>query len=303
MARNGSGIYTKVNTFVSSNPITASAHNANWDDLALEITNSVAADGQTTMTAPLKASNGSASLPAYTFGSDPDTGAYRIDANRYGIGVAGAKVVEVNSGGLAATGDLAASGVIKQAGFQLIPVGFGPVPWSGTTAPSGWVLAGATYSRATYAALWAFAQTEIAGGNTFYTNGDGSTNFTIATMEGYVPAGTDSGAARIASFTNVGDLAGASARTLTTANLPAYTPAGTNSTGIAQLSYASANSYNTAGATKAISDIASGGGLGTVVNVATNAQTFTGTPQGGTSTSFGIVQPSRAFKFIIFAGA
>ena len=59
MSRNGSGVYTKVNTFVSGNPVTAAGHNQNWDDLATEMTNSVAADGQTSMTGPFKASTGS----------------------------------------------------------------------------------------------------------------------------------------------------------------------------------------------------------------------------------------------------
>lgn len=89
MARNGSGTYTKVNTFSSGATITAAGHNQNWDDLATEITNSMAADGQTSATAPLKGSNGTAALPTWTFASDPDTGIYRRGANELGFATAG----------------------------------------------------------------------------------------------------------------------------------------------------------------------------------------------------------------------
>ena len=41
MARNGSGVFAKVNTFVAGNAITASGHNQNWD-----IHRSVRADGK-----------------------------------------------------------------------------------------------------------------------------------------------------------------------------------------------------------------------------------------------------------------
>lgn len=94
MARNGSGTYSKVNTFVASNTITASGHNQNWDDLVSEMTNSVAVDGQSTMTGPLKASNGTAAAPSWTFGSDLDSGFYRITANSIGLALAGALAIE-----------------------------------------------------------------------------------------------------------------------------------------------------------------------------------------------------------------
>jgi hypothetical protein len=47
MARNGSGTYTVPNTFTAGTSITASGHNANLVGHAAELTNSVAADGQT----------------------------------------------------------------------------------------------------------------------------------------------------------------------------------------------------------------------------------------------------------------
>ena len=81
MARNGSGTMTIPNTMVSGQAITASAHNQNYSDIGSEITNSVAADGQTTMTGPLKSANGSAAAPSISFASDTDSGWYRKAAN------------------------------------------------------------------------------------------------------------------------------------------------------------------------------------------------------------------------------
>jgi microcystin-dependent protein len=43
----------------------------------------------------------------------------------------------------------------------------------------------------TYAALWAFAQIEIANGSTLYNNGDGATTFGIPDMRGRLPIGWD----------------------------------------------------------------------------------------------------------------
>ena len=97
MARNGSGTYSKINTFVSGNTITAKGHNDNWDDLVTEMTNSIAADGQTTVTGPIKGSNGTAALPGYTFASDPDSGVYRIAANNIAFTVGGVKVIDIAS--------------------------------------------------------------------------------------------------------------------------------------------------------------------------------------------------------------
>lgn len=97
MARNGSGVMTVPNSFVSGGTITASSHNQNYSDIASELTNSVAADGQTTMTAPLKHSNGTVAAPSITFGSDLDTGFYRKAANSVSLSLGGADAVTFSS--------------------------------------------------------------------------------------------------------------------------------------------------------------------------------------------------------------
>lgn len=90
MSRNGTGTYTVPNSFSPGGTITASSHNQNYGDIGTEITNSVAADGQTTMTGPLKAANGTFSAPSISFASDPDSGWYRKAANTLALTLEGA---------------------------------------------------------------------------------------------------------------------------------------------------------------------------------------------------------------------
>lgn len=306
MARNGSGTYTKVNTFVASQPITAAGHNQNWDDLATEITNSVATDGQTTMTGPLKASNGAVSLPSHTFGSDPDTGMYRIGANNIGIAANGAKVVDIATTGAAVTGTFAATGVISQGGFALLPLAT-VFPYAGLTAPSGYLFCyGQEVSRATYAALYAIVADT-------YGAGDASTTFNVPDLRGRVVAGQDDmGGSSANRLTNANDglngdtlgaTGGGETQVLVTGNLPAYTPAGSNGTVTVTSTIstiqrnAASFSMNPAGGatdfpqTNANSVTSTGSG-----------PTFTGTAQGGTSDAFGVVQPTIVLNYIIFAG-
>ncbi|MFA7238189.1 MAG: hypothetical protein WC058_15110 [Phycisphaeraceae bacterium] len=87
------------------------------DDLATEMTNSVAADGQTSMTGPLKASSGTVSLPSHTFASDPDTGAYRSASNEYSLAAGGTRIVAVTSAGLDVK-----TGTVLLAGVAAFPV-------------------------------------------------------------------------------------------------------------------------------------------------------------------------------------
>lgn len=308
MARNGSGTYTKVNTFVASATITASGHNANWDDIAAEITNSVAADGQTTMTGPLKASNGSVTNPSLTFGSDQNTGLYRIGADNIGVAANGAKVIDIATTGVSVTGDVTASGdveatgVLKQAGFSLLPVGV-VVPYAGTSAPSGYLLCyGQSLVRTDYADLFAAI-------GTTYGAADG-THFNLPDLRGYVVAGKDNmggtSANRLTDADDglngdtLGDTGGGETQTLVTANLPAYTPSGTLSGGSGNLAYSTNNANWSAGANATITAVGSGGSNADVT-IDSN-QSFNGVAQGGTSTAFGIVQPTIILNYIIFAG-
>jgi hypothetical protein len=96
MPRNLAGKFIVINTFVPGTTITALAHNENWADAANEISNSLAADGQTPMSGPLKAIAGSAATPALTFSADPDTGMYRAGTDTLGFAAGGVAKLTVS---------------------------------------------------------------------------------------------------------------------------------------------------------------------------------------------------------------
>jgi hypothetical protein len=54
--------------------------------------------------------DGSASRPAYSFASDPDTGVYRIGANNIGVACNGAKVLDIGTSGVGVVGALDLTG-------------------------------------------------------------------------------------------------------------------------------------------------------------------------------------------------
>lgn len=294
MSRNGSGTQTTPNTFVAGTAITASDHNENWTDAAAEITNSVAADGQTTMTGPLKAASGTLAAPSQTFASDTDSGRYRKGSNTLADVVGGAEVVEISSTGINVTG------AIKQNSLPLFPVGFGPAPWSGTTAPTGWLLCeGQSVLRADYPDLWTFAAAEIALSNTLWTNGNGTTTFTVPNMIGYVPAGVDASATRLSSAAAPGAAQGAKTKPILQTNLPNVNFTNSGITGGSTLNF----TYFAGGGTPP-------GGVGAIVTTSSTtgslsiAGSVSGLTQGsaasgGSGTELAIVQPTIAVKYIV----
>lgn len=309
MSRNGSGTYSVPNTFSPGDTISSASHNQNFSDIGTEITNSVAADGQTSMTGPLKAAAGSLGSPSVTFAADQDTGRYRKASNTMADVVGGAEVVEISSSGLAvtggvsATGDISATGSVKQAGFALLPVGL-VLPYAGSSAPSGYLLCyGQAVSRTTYASLFA------AIGST-YGSGDGSTTFNLPDLRGRVVAGLDnmggSAASRLTDATagfgdTLGEAGGAQSRVLETANLPPYTPSGTIA-GTSVLAWATDQYAPPGGTSKnAVSTISGVANLGNSTTTSLTG-TFTGAAQGGTSTPVITVQPTIVLNHIIFAG-
>lgn len=223
MARNGSGAYTVPNTFTAGATITASDHNENWSDVGSEVTNSVAADGQTSMTGALKHSSGTVSAPSMTFASDTDSGLYRIGSDNIGIAVGATKIIDVASTGATIVGSIDAT-TVKQGGYRLVPAGL-LAPYAGASAPDGWLLCyGQAVSRTTYADLY----TAI---STTYGSGDGSTTFNVPDLRGRVIAGQDdmggSSANRLTDQTGgldgdtLGATGGAETHTLTSAQVPA----------------------------------------------------------------------------------
>jgi hypothetical protein len=109
-ARNSSGTMVAINgPYTAGSVISSSVINARLADIENELTNSVDKGGRTVMTAPLPLSNGTFALPSLTFGTDTDTGIYRIGANNLGVTAGGGKVLDVATTGLGVTGTLAVS--------------------------------------------------------------------------------------------------------------------------------------------------------------------------------------------------
>ena len=57
--------------------------------------------------------NGTVAAPYYSYTSDPDSGTFRIGANNLGVGVNGAKVLDIGTSGLSVTGSVTASGAVS----------------------------------------------------------------------------------------------------------------------------------------------------------------------------------------------
>lgn len=179
------------------------------------------------------------------------------------------------------------------------PIG-GLIPYVGTTAPnSAFVFPyGQAVSRSTYSVLFGITSTT-------FGVGDGSTTFNLPDIRGRVIAGKDDmGGSSANRLTNAddglnGDTLGATGggetQTLVTANLPPYTPSGSNTGGAATFGYGG-NSF-TGGGNFAVTSISSGGGIG--VTATFTQPSFNGTPQGGTSTAFGVVQPTIILPYIM----
>ena len=81
MPRDGSGTYTVPNTFLPNTVMSATAVNQNFTDAGTALTNSLARDGQSSMSGQFKAIDGSAGAPGIGFGNDADTGFRRASAN------------------------------------------------------------------------------------------------------------------------------------------------------------------------------------------------------------------------------
>lgn len=110
-----------------------------------------------------------------------------------------------------ATDFLAANGSYSSPS-QLLPPGM-VAPYSGSSAPTGWLLAdGTAVSRTTYAALFAITSTT-------YGSGDGSTTFNLPDLKGRVAVGKSADT----EFDVLGETGGAKTHTLSESELPAHT--------------------------------------------------------------------------------
>jgi len=134
MARNGSGTMSITNSFTANTTIESSAMNANFTDVASEITNSLPRDGQAAMTGVLKIAAGTAAAPGLSISTDTDSGIYRIGANNLGMAAGGSMVAQWDSTGLKdATGE----------NYDAFDAGTSMLFYQ-ASAPTGWTDAGLT---------------------------------------------------------------------------------------------------------------------------------------------------------------
>jgi len=241
MARNGSGTMSITYSFTSGSTIQSSQVNANLSDIAAEITNSIARDGQSSMTGQFKAATGSALEPSISFDSDRDTGLFRKTGNVIGFAAGGTEVATLSTSGLADANSNAIVG---------IPTG-AVLMFGSKTAPAGWVRcngrtignasSGATEranadTSALFAFLWdnyANAECAVSSGRGASAAADYAANKTIALPDwrGRGAFGLDdmgnTAASRLGSVvtspTTNGKTGGAETITLSQGQLPAHT--------------------------------------------------------------------------------
>lgn len=174
MPFNGSGTFNLSDTIANATPNDADEVQAIFDDIASGLSNTVAKDGQSTMTGPLKASNGTAAAPSYTFGSDTNTGFYRPSADKIGAAVNGASI-----GYFASTGWVGAV--------------VGNVTGNVTGNLTGNVTGNVTGDVTGTASLNALAATTISAGTGLTGGGSLAANRTLALATSGASAGTYAG--------------------------------------------------------------------------------------------------------------
>lgn len=181
-----------------------------------------------------------------------------------------------------------------------VPLGSGMDYW-GTTAPnSAFVFPyGQAISRTTYATLFSMFSTT-------FGVGDGSTTFNIPDLRGRVTAKKgDMGGTSANRLTDandgvngdtLGDTGGGETQVLVTANLPAYTPTGA-------IAIDQTDVVRSSGLVVINGAVV---GTGTIVGLPSGTSNITGltgsvtmNPQGGTSTAFGVVQPTIICNYIM----
>lgn len=161
MPRNGSGVYTLPESpFVPGTVISSAAVNSDYSDIATALTGSIAADGQTPITAAIKFFSGTAALPGIAWASDPDSGFYYISANTFGFSCSGTLAGTFSTTGLALVGQIGAA----------------------TGSISGNMSAGTYNTSVTIGTTGAVAVTGTAAGFTMTLNDNGATYGPVQTF-------------------------------------------------------------------------------------------------------------------------
>ena len=300
MPRNGSGTYTLPEaSFVPGTVISSSAMNSDLSDIALALTGSVAADGQTPFTGPFQLPDGSPANPSITFTTHDTDGIYHPDTGEVGFALDGEEGFLMQ-----APSATVGSGLTGADGAVLLPLG---TVWdfAGSTAPSGWFLCyGQAISRTTYSELFTVI-------GTTYGAGDSSTTYNLPDLRGRSISGKDnmggSAAGRITSAGSgidgltLGASGGTQTHALTVGELAAHSHSGTsddqsNDHTHTQIASTSIGSYSGGGSNGPL-----GFGSQTGGTSQGHTHTFT-TNDAGSNTAHQNMQPTMIMNKIIFAG-
>lgn len=202
--------------------IASAAVNSDFSDIATALTGSIASNGVTPLTAPIKFVSGQPSAPGITFVIDTTTGLYLPATGQLGMAADGALALLVDG---TQTG-VSDNNISNANGAVLCPVGT-IMDWPGATAPTGWyLLYGQVLAIADYPGLYAVL------GTTYNTGGEGEGNFRLPDCRGRLTAGVDNmggtAANRITSAgsgiagTTLGASGGSQNETIEQTNLPDY---------------------------------------------------------------------------------
>jgi hypothetical protein len=136
MPRNGSGTYSLPagNPVVAGTTIEASWANTTLNDVATEMTGSLARSGSGGMTGPLRLDAGTAGVPALAWSTETTTGLYRAGTNDVRLAVATSDVMRWQAAGVSVTGTL---GVSAAATFSTTLAVTGAATLSSTLAVTG----------------------------------------------------------------------------------------------------------------------------------------------------------------------
>ena len=299
MPRSTIGNYSLASpSFIPQSGITNSSVNADYNDIAAALTQSVATTGISSLSGPVLASDGIVTAPAYTFVTSPTTGFYISSANEISVAINSSQVAKFNS-----------SGITLVAPFNLIdknggvaygyPIGimFG---FGGTSAPQLWLLCGGqAISRITYSNLFAAIGTAFGAGDTV-------TTFNVPDLRGRAPFGKDdmggSAANRVTTAgsgvdgVTLGASGGAQNVTLAQANMPNYSPSVTDPTHTHSL-----GGTNVAVANGSAIKEAGAGSLNTAT-MSINAASTRVTVSWGSGTALTSMNPALILNYIIYAG-
>jgi microcystin-dependent protein len=250
---------------------------------------------------------GTALLPGLTPTGDTNTGIFSPAADQIGVSLGGTQVLLMAGTALVTSLGIGAAAVASTGAYsggtgQLVPVG-GTLIWWDDVLPTeggyawanGQVIASANTVCPVLLARW---------GSRF--GGNGTTTMGVPDLRDAVPVGKSTMGAvasrglQTLANTVLGTLIGAANVVLTTLNLPPYTPSGTLAgTNSGSLPYVHTNANNSpGGATPALTDPMGTSFANQNLSIAWSGS-FTGTPQGGTSTAVNNVQPSATCNYII----